>query len=421
MSRTSRRSILGPATILAVTLSFASAHGEDLSFAKIERGRYLAAAGDCEACHTAPGGKAFAGGRAIPTPFGTIYSANLTPDRKTGIGAWSDDQFYRALHQGIAANGSYLYPAFPYPWYTKVTREDSDAIRAYLGSLDPVSNAPPANQLDWPLDNRVVMKGWNELFFKPGTFSPDPHKSQEWNRGAYLVEGLGHCGACHTPKNVLGAAQRKAALRGGTLQDWFAPDLTSDVRSGLGSWSIEDITTFLKTGRNAHTTAYGPMSEVITFSTSRLNDDDLKAMAAYLKDVPAEPPESGTTPSKPDQKTVAAGHALYVDNCSGCHQVNGEGVPGTFPPLRSDSVVQNADPTTVVRVIVNGAHAATTAAKPTQLSMPAFGWKLSDQQVADLASYIRSAWGNSASAVSASKVQQVERSIRSSSLAGDRQ
>ena len=405
---------------LPLTLSLAgavcnSARGEDLSFGAVERGRYLTAAGDCQACHTVEGGKAFAGGRPIPTPFGTIYSANITPDQKSGIGSWSNDQFYRALHQGIAANGENLYPAFPYPWYTKVTRQDADDIKAFLDSLDPVSNDPPPNKLDWPLNYRVVMKGWNELFFKEGTFQSDSNKSPEWNRGAYLVEGLGHCGACHTPTNVLGASQKKAALHGGTLQDWYAPNLTGDVRSGLGSWSVDDITSFLKTGRNSHTTAYGAMSEVIEFSTSKLSENDLKAIAVYLKDIPPDTSSADNSSGKVDQKIVDAGKAIYVDNCSACHQMNGEGVPGMFPPLKGDANVQDRDPTTIIRVILDGAHAATTAAKPTQLSMPSFNWKLSNEQIADLATYIRNAWGNTAGTVSQSKVEELRESVRSTS------
>jgi len=415
MPHTGKVSIFLPLTLTLAASVCGSARGEDLSFGAIERGRYLTAAGDCQACHTVEGGKTFAGGRPIPTPFGTIYSANITPDNKSGIGTWSNDQFYRALHQGIAANGENLYPAFPYPWYTKVTRQDADDIKAFLDSLEPVNSDPPPNKLDWPLNYRVVMKGWNELFFKEGTFQSDSNKSPEWNRGAYLVEGLGHCGACHTSTNVLGAAQKKAALHGGTLQDWYAPNLTGDVRSGLGSWTIDDITTFLKTGRNSRTTAYGAMSEVIEFSTSKLSDNDLRAIAVYLKDIPPDTSNTDKSSGNVDAKIVDAGKAIYVDNCSACHQMNGEGVRGMFPPLKGDANVQDRDPTTIVRVILNGAHAATTPAKPTQLSMPSFNWKLSNEQIADLATYIRNAWGNSAEAVSQSKVEELRKSLRSTS------
>ena len=389
--------------VVAIATQQNTANGQAASFSTIERGRYLAEAGDCQACHTSENGKPFAGGKPIPTPFGTIYSANITPNHETGIGGWSNDQFYRALHEGVAANGDHLYPAFPYPWYTKVTREDADAITAYLNSLDPINNKPPANDLYWPLDYRIVMRGWNELFFNAGTFEPNAKKSPEWNRGAYLVEGLGHCGACHTPTNVFGAAKNDNHLQGGTLQDWYAPSLAGDLRSGLGSWSADDIGQFLKNGRNTRTAAYGPMAEVITNSTSKLNDGDLTAIATYLKDMPA--PTSKTQPTKPDPKSAGAGEAIYIDNCSACHRSNGEGTPGTFPALKGDTNVQGGDPTTVIRVILDGTRAVPTNAHPTPLAMPSFKWKLSDEEVAAVASYIRSAWGNSAAVISESEVQ----------------
>ena len=403
-----------PTSVLAVTAALLSSDAgwaEQLSFGQVEHGKYLVEAGDCQACHTNKGGRPFAGDRPIETPFGVIYSPNITPDRETGIGAWTDDQFYRALHEGIADDGSHLYPAFPYPWYTKVTRDDALAIRAYLNSLDPVKAERRPNALDWPLNYREVMAGWNEIFFKEGEFSPDPKKSAEWNRGAYLVEALGHCGACHTPTNVFGAAKSGEHLQGGTLQDWYAPDLAGELRSGLGNWSADDIVQFLKVGRNNRTAAYGPMAEVITNSTSKLNDGDLKAIATYLKDMSAPP--SAKKPSKPDSKLVRAGEAIYIDNCSACHRSNGEGTPGTFPPLKGDAAAQGSDPTTVIRVILDGTRAVATDARPTPLSMPSFKWKLSNEEVAAVASYVRSAWGNAAPAVSADDVQSMRRVLDS--------
>ena len=404
-------------SFLSLALSLAAtphmhARGQAASFSTLERGRYLAVAGDCEACHTNASGKPFAGGRPIPTPFGTIYSPNITPDRETGIGGWSNDQFYRALHAGVAANGDHLYPAFPYPWFTKVTREDSDAIRAYLNTLDPVSNTPPENKLDWPLNYRVVMRGWNELFFAEGTFVPNADKSAEWNRGAYLVEGLGHCGACHTPKNVFGAAERDKRLQGGTIQDWYAPDLAGDLRSGLGSWSSDDIVEFLKNGRNRRTAAYGLMAEVITRSTSKFNDSDLNAIATYLKDLPAS--NAKTQAAKADPKLTQAGEAIYIDNCSACHRSNGQGTPGTFPALKDDTNVQSRDPTTVIRVILDGTRAVPTNERPTPLAMPSFKWKLSDGEIAAVASYIRTTWGNSAPPVSESETQTMRKTLSES-------
>jgi mono/diheme cytochrome c family protein len=400
-------------TVLAAALApLAAARGDQLSFAKVERGRYLAAAGDCEACHTAEGGKPYAGGRPIETPFGVIYSPNLTPDRDTGIGAWSDEQFYRAMHEGNSADGKHLYPAFPSPWFTKATPDDVAAIRAYLKTLQPVRNEAPGNELTWPLNYRVVMEGWNKLFFDPGTFKPNPQKPADWNRGAYLVEGLGHCGACHTPRNMFGAAHKDERYQGASLQDWYAPSLAGDLRSGLGSWSADELVQFLKTGRNDRTVAYGPMSEVITDSTSKLSDKDLKAIAAYLKDMPAAAAKS--KPAAPDPKVADAGKAIYVDQCSACHRMNGEGVAQMFPTLKGSPVVQSKDATTVIRLILSGGRAAGTDARPTQFSMPAFGWKLTDGEVAAVASYVRSAWGNAASPVDAGAVGDLRHSVAAS-------
>ncbi|HEX2652282.1 MAG TPA: c-type cytochrome [Xanthobacteraceae bacterium] len=393
-----------------VAILTVQAVGQSPLFTTIERGRYLSAAGDCQACHTTEGGKPFAGGRPLPTPFGTIYTANITPDDQTGIGGWTNDQFFRALHQGVGADGKNLYPAFPYPWYTKVTREDSDAIKAYLSTLEPVKNRRPDNTLAWPLNYRIVMEGWNTLFFNEGVFKPDTSKSAQWNRGAYLVEGLGHCGACHTPTNVLGASKKDSFLEGGKLQEWYAPSLAGDLRSGLGSWSSDDIVTFLKTGRNSHSTAYGPMSEVITFSTSKLTDDDLGAIATYLKDLPAG--DSNVKPAEVNANLMQTGQAIFVDNCAACHRSNGEGVPGMFPSLKGDANVQSSDPTTVVRLILNGAHAAVTDARPTPFSMPAFGWKLNDDQIAALVNYVRNSWGNASPNVAASDVKSLRQSLQ---------
>ena len=413
-----RRSIWTALLVSATLLPTGVAWTEQLSYGQAERGRYLVQAGDCRACHTNKGGQPFAGGRPIQTPFGTIYSPNITPDRDTGIGGWSDEEFYRAMHKGIAADNDLLYPAFPYPWYTKVTREDVLAIRAYLRTVDPVKAERRPNELMWPLDYRAVMRGWDDLFFKEGEFTPDSGKSSQWNRGAYLVEGLGHCGACHTPTNIFGAAKTREHLQGGSLQDWYAPSLAGDLKSGLGNWSAAEVVEFLKTGRNARTAAFGPMSEVVRYSTSKLNDGDLQAMAVYLKDMPAPPVV--TTAAKPDPALARAGEAIYLDNCSACHKSSGEGVPATFPSLKGDSAAQGGDPTTVIRVILDGARAVATDARPTPFSMPSFKWKFSNQEVAAVASYVRSAWGNAAPAVSAAEVQSVRQVLDLPSSAATR-
>ena len=410
-----RRSRVGVAVALAVAtgglLGVAPAlFAREGSHAQIERGRYLAQAGDCAACHTAERGQPFAGGRAVPTPFGVIYSTNITPDDSTGIGNWTSDDFYRAMHAGIAPGGKHLYPAFPYPWYTKLTRADVDAIRSYLATLSPVRQENKPTELPWPFSVREAMAGWNALYFKEGTFESNPQKSAEWNLGAYLVEGLGHCGACHSPKNFAGAPKRDKAFQGGYGENWYATSLGGDLHDGLGQWSTDDIVQYLKTGVNKRAAAFGPMSEVVHDSTQHLDENDLHAMAVYLKDLP--PHESPANPASTsaaigntsDGDRVARGHGLYIDDCAGCHMDNGEGIAGVFPPLKGNNVVQAKDPETVVHVILTGAKTAVTQQKPTGLAMPAFDWKLSNDQVADLVTYLRGAWGNHGDAVDAGKV-----------------
>ena len=378
-------------------------------YAQQQRGRYLTDLGDCAACHTAEGGQPFAGGRPIETPFGTIYSPNITPDPDTGIGAWTDDQFYRAMHEGIAEDGTRLYPAFPYPWFTKVTREDVDAIRAYLLTLPAVRSKRPENTLVWPLNHSLAMVGWNTLFFRPGTFQPDPAKTAEWNRGAYLVEGLGHCGACHSPKNVFGAVKESERYQGSQIQNWFAPNLTGDMGSGLGGWSVDDIVRFLKTGHTERTLAYGPMSEVVSVSTSKMEESDLRAMAEYLKSLPSQAgtPEKATA----DHGISSQGEAIYYDQCSACHQIRGEGVPGLFPALKGGTMVHAQDPSSMIRLDLEGGRGAWTSQDPNAMSMPSFNWKLSDEQVAAVVSYIRAAWGNAAPPVSADAVKTMRKAL----------
>jgi mono/diheme cytochrome c family protein len=387
-------------------------HARETSHSDIARGRYLVAAGDCAACHTAEGGKPFAGGRAIPTPFGTIYSTNITPDPDTGIGRWNSDDFYRAMHEGLAPGGRHLYPAFPYPWYTKLARDDVDDIRAYLATLDPVRQVNRPTDLPWPFDVRGVMAGWNTLYFKEGTFRSNPQKSSEWNLGAYLVEGLGHCGACHTAKNFAGAPKRDERLQGGYGENWYAASLGGDFRDGLGAWSAQEIVDYLKKGVNDKAAAFGPMGEVVHNSTQHLDDKDLRAIALYLKDLPAQ--ETSKAASRPDDQQVARGRGVYLDQCAGCHMDNGEGVVNAFPPLKGNAIVQAKDPETLVHIILTGAKTATTRADRTGLAMPAFDWKLSDDDIADLASYLRNAWGNVAEPLDGGKVADLRKDVRKS-------
>jgi mono/diheme cytochrome c family protein len=356
----------------------------------VQQGEYLARAGDCTSCHTAQKGQPFAGGFRLDTPFGYLLSPNITPDQQTGIGNWSADDLYRTLHDGVNKHGQYLFPAMPYTSYTKVTRADSDAIYAYLMSLPAVNNAVEVNHLEFPFNVRLSMLGWNELYFDKGTYQDDPAQSAAWNRGAYLVEGLGHCSECHSPRNLLGAIEQKKAFSGALIDGWFALNLTDSLKNGLGQWSVADIAGYLKTGADkGKSTSLGPMAEVVHNSLSFMSDSDLQAMAEYLKSLPAS--STLSTAYKADS-TLKAGATLYVDNCSGCHQAQGSGMPGVFPPLAGNGVVTAADPNDILKVALFG-----IPAKDGYIAMPAFG-HLSDQQVADLANYVRSSWGNKASA-----------------------
>ena len=373
----------------------------------IVRGKALTVAGDCASCHTADPAKPFAGGKRIDTPFGRIYSPNLTPDRDTGIGGWSEDDFYAALRFGMAPNGSRYYPAFPYPNFTKLTRQDISAIRAYLATLTPVKNTPPPPALRWPFNYRVVMRGWNWLFFKPGILQPDQQKSAEWNRGRYLVEGAAHCGACHTPKNIFGADKRGQAYGGGLVQGMFAPRLDSAERSGLKSWSVEDIAEYLQSGRNGRSHAGELMSEVVVNSTSKMSDADVRAIAVYLKDLPAGAPEPKVTP--PPSAQMAAGEKLYNGACIACHEDDGSGAPRVYPPLPDNANLQSADASSTLRIILDGAQTVTTPRAPNKGSMPGYAAKMTDQQIADVTNYIRNAWGNAAPLVTADQVAKARR------------
>ncbi len=366
----------------------ASAGSQD--FAAVARGRYLAAAADCGSCHTVPGSDhPFSGGRPIETPFGVLVSPNITPDRETGIGAWSDEEFDAALRNGRRRDGKRLYPAMPFPYFARMTKEDVKDIRAYLSTVAPVRNAVAVNQLPFPLNQRAAMTVWDKLYFKPGEFWKQAAKSEQWNRGAYLVEGPGHCGACHTPKTLLGGDESSRPLQGYTLQGWVAPDITSG-QGPLAQWSADDVAQYLKTGHNRFAAAAGLMSEVVELSTSKLSDDDIKAMAAYLKDVSGPKPAAE---SSADSRVLTAGGAIYQDLCSACHKSDGTGVPNLIPNLAEAATVNTKDPTTVLRVILQGAQSVATDREPTGPAMPAFAWQLNDTQVAAVATYVRNHWG----------------------------
>jgi mono/diheme cytochrome c family protein len=400
------------AIMLAALVVSDSAIADSDNYVSVMRGKALAVAGDCVACHTAPGGTPFAGGLSLATPFGAIMTPNLTPDEATGIGRWSKNDFARAMHEGRRPGGGYLYPAFPYTYYNKVTRQDTDAIYDYLRSLTPVTNVVNRNTLPFPFNIRMSMMGWNTLFFKPSAFAPDPKRSEEFNRGAYLVEGLGHCGACHTPMNTFGANKADLFLQGNNIDDWTAPNITNDPQSGLGKWSVDEVVQYLRNGQTRTTIASGPMKEVVEDSTSKMPDADLKAIAVYLKErgsagTPAIAPVPASDPR------MQVGEAIFVDTCSACHTRNGDGIEHIFPRLVGNAIVKQDDPSTLVRIILTGVRGAGTDALPTSPAMPSFGYRFDDSQVAAVVTYIRNSWGNAAPAVDADTVKTLRSHISS--------
>ncbi len=365
----------------------------------IAAGKYLAAAGDCAACHTAPGGAPFAGGVVINTPFGKLLGSNITPDQATGIGNWSDDQFVAAVKYGVGHNGARLYPGMPYIYFNKVPAADLVKIHIYLESLPPVSNRIVSNQLPFPYNIRLLMRGWNLLFFpNGGDDQPDPSQSAMWNRGAYLVQGLGHCAACHTSKNFLGGDHTGQEFQGAVIENANAPALVNEPNNGLGIWSVDDVAAYLKTGHNRYAGAAGPMADVITYSTSQLTLADDTAIATYLKSLPASGNPAPSPIAANDPAMLDGGH-IYADECAACHNNAGTGEALLFPALKGSAVVQAADPVTMLNLILHGGQDVGTQSAAAA-AMPAFGAELSNQQIADVATYVRNSWGNAGSAIS---------------------
>jgi mono/diheme cytochrome c family protein len=383
-------------------------------------GGKLAILGDCAGCHSAPQGDALAGGVAFATPVGTLYSSNITPDAETGIGRYELADFMRLMRFGVAPGGRRVYPAMPYPSYARMTDADLQDLFAYLKDrVAPVARRTRPAEISWPLTMRWPLALWNQAFLKTARFTPDRGQSAEWNRGAYLVQGLAHCGACHTPRNFAyaekdGDGSTPLFLSGASFSGTSPINLRGNDGDGLGRWSREDIVQVLKTGRNPHSAVSGPMAEVVGASTQYWDEADLAAAAAYLKSLSPAPGERAAF--SPDENTLdafragtaaAPGARIFMDSCSACHRLGGQGAVTAFPGLAGNPLVQSRDPASLIEVILAGSRLPSTEAAPSPMAMPGFAWRYDDADVAALASFVRSAWGNHAPPVAPGQVTDV--------------
>ncbi len=372
---------------------------------QIRQGEYLARIGNCMSCHTARGGESYAGGRAIPTPFGNIYTSNLTPDAETGLGTWSNTDFWQAMHNGKSKDGSLLYPAFPYTNYTKVTRADSDAIFAYLQTLPTVQQKNIAPELRFPYDNRALLYVWRALYFRPGQYANNDKQSVEWNRGAYLAQGLGHCSACHSPRDSFGGTDVKSELSGGMIPvlNWYAPPLNGNRESSLGNWEVEHLAALMQTGVAPQRSVSGPMAEVVAGSLQYMQKEDVHALAGYLKSLPQQSTVPLVAAESMDEKSkqvmIDAGARLYEDQCISCHQASGKGVPSIYPALAGSRAITTPVATNAIRMVLHGGYAPSTGGNPRPYGMPPFGQSMTDEEVAAVVTYIRNAWGNQGTAI----------------------
>nr|ELR5255689.1 cytochrome c [Providencia rettgeri] len=382
-------------------------------------GQQLVAAGDCISCHTAKDGAPFAGGLKMNTPIGAVYSSNITPDKTFGIGNYSYDDFVKAVREGVAKDGRNLYPAMPYTSYAKVTDQDMRMIYDYfMTQVKPVKQANLESDIPWLISMRWPLAVWNEIYLDNSIYQADNSKSEQWNRGAYLVQGLAHCGACHTSRGI-GFAEKaldqsdQTYLTGALIDNWYAPDLTENAISGLGNWSKQDIIQFLKTGHNDKNAAFGSMSDVIKNSTQYLSDEDLTSIAVYLKSLTSTSKHSASSTTSNTTTSLVAGDMSqpgaqeYMDNCSACHRIDGQGYTKTFPSLAGSPVVLSEKPDSLIRIVLNGSQVPVTQDAPTGLTMPDFAWRLDDLQMANLLTFIRSSWGNNAEKVTVSDVKSV--------------
>lgn len=381
--------------------------------AMVARGAYLARAGNCMACHTARGGEPWAGGLGIATPFGTVFTSNLTPDEGTGIGSWSPAHFWRALHNGRSKSGRLLYPAFPYTSYTQVTRADSDAIFAYLRSLPAVSRPGRPNELRFPFQSQAALAVWRALYFRPGVYQADASRGAEWNRGAYLVRGLGHCSACHSPRDALGGIGKGLDLAGGLIpmQNWYAPSLASPHEAGVAGWKREDIVRLFKSGVTDGASVSGPMTEVVLRSTQHLTDTDLDAMAQYLQSLPVDKAAAvagaGGTSLNAAPTDAPKAAKLYEQHCAQCHGDQGQGVPKAYPALAGNRAVTMAATENLVQIVMGGGYPPATAGNPRPFGMPPFVLVLDDSEIAAVITHLRTSWGNQASQVTPIEVQRL--------------
>ncbi|SEF04697.1 Cytochrome c, mono-and diheme variants [Burkholderia sp. WP9] len=426
--RVSAASWFAAAALSATTFAAHAATPQNPSDATlIAHGEYLARAGDCIACHSASAGKPFAGGLKFDTPIGAIYSTNITPDRNSGIGAWTFAQFDRAVRAGVKPNGDTLYPAMPYPSYARLSEDDMHALYAYFTQgVAPVNQKNRPVDIVWPLSMRWPLGIWRHLFApEPVSFDATHYADPVIARGAYLVQGLGHCGACHTPRaatmqeRALSDLDGPAFLAGGaTIDGWIPSSLRGNPRTGIGAWSEVDLVQFLKTGRTQHSAAFGGMTNVVQHSMQHMNDADLTAMARYLKTLPSSDPKE--TPYVYDDKAARAlrsgdatapGAAVYRDNCTACHRSDGRGYNRVFPALSGNPVVQGKDATSLIHVLLTGSTLEGTKTAPSSFTMPAFGWRLNDQEVADVTNFVRNSWGNTGQTVSATDVAKVRKTV----------
>lgn len=380
----------------------------------VKRGEYVMRSADCMACHSVPGQPSFAGSYSFKTPFGTLLSSNITPDRATGIGNMTERDFFNAVRHGQGSKG-FLYPAMTYTAYAKISDQDMHDLWAYMSTVKPASHAVDENAgMQFPYNIRLAMAGWNMLFFDNRGFSGDPAQSAELNRGRYLVEGAGHCAACHSPRNGLGAEIASRFLQGGNLGVWYAPDISGNPHVGLGTVSTDQIVEYLKTGSNDQSIASGPMAEAVENSTQYLSEPDLQAMAAYLKSVDGNATPA-PKPAAPDPQAMAASALRYEVSCSACHGVKGEGIPSMIPAFAGNGAIMASDPTNLIRAMLVGARAVATHDKPTGAGMPSFEWKMDDRQVADTLTYIRNAWGNAGAPVKPQDVAHMRSELQARS------